>query len=243
MNLSLETLLWVLPGIAFLFSYNRLRDVESLEFSGWPYVFFLVLIGTVTYLPINYFFKDLGLLFVVLISSFTAFLIPFVVKFIFNPFVEKLDENENFFIPSNFWSVIYFFYPIENRDKFIKSCMDYEGKAILLTIDERLLVADEGRSTDGERFNSPLNVYTTTVFGILIEFPYVSTSDVSSQTIRVLPLLSGYKYVSSDRERFKWIKRYTIEEDSEGIIIPRNKIIRLSLYNEENHKDMVFATE
>ena len=66
-------------------------------------------------------------------------MIPFFVKYLFSFFVARLEKNENFFIPSTFWSMVYFFYPLENRDKFIKNCVDYEGKPVLVTTDEPLL--------------------------------------------------------------------------------------------------------
>ena len=237
MNMSLDNLLWVIPGITFLFSYSRLRDVESVEFSGWPYVFFIVLIGTVAFLPTRYFFNHLGSFWIVLISSSVSFFIPFCVKFLFSFFVEKLDENENFFIPSNFWSIIYFFYPIENRDKFIRSCIEYEGEPILVTVDNPLQIKENCSFSE---------VKTTLFFGILVEFPYVSTSVVDSQTIRILPLLSGYSYIekSNDpkeyQEKIKWIRKYEIKEDSKGIIIPRSRIIKMSLYNDKIDEKIVF---
>ena len=122
--LTLENLIWTIPGICFLFSYNRLRDVESLEFSGWPFVFFIVLIGAITKIPLEYFFNSWSQFKIILVASGIAFLIPFIIKFLFEFFVERLDKDENFFVNSNFWSIIYFFYPLENKDKFIKNCID-----------------------------------------------------------------------------------------------------------------------
>ena len=49
--LTLENVLWVVPGIVFIFGYNNLRPVGHINLSGWPYVFFLVFIAAVTWLP------------------------------------------------------------------------------------------------------------------------------------------------------------------------------------------------
>ena len=65
--------------------------------------------------------------------------------------------------------------------------------------------------------------------------------------IRILPLLSGYKYVDEDtndkdtKERIQWTQRYDIHKDSTGIIIPRNKILNFSPYVESDHEKLVFG--
>ena len=232
-GLSLETLTWTIPGICFLFSYNRLRDVESLEFSGWPFVFFIVLIGAITVLPLKYLFT-ISYPAVILIASTISFLIPFIIKYIFSPFVKKLEEDENFFMTSNFWSIIYFFYPLENRDKLIKNCIKYEGEPVFVTTKEPLMICLKD--------TKPTVIESTLFFGILIEFPYVATKVTDSQAIRILPLLSGYKYVDKvqNNQKIKWTKSYEIKENSAGIIIPRSKILNFSLYIESEHKDLVF---
>ena len=258
-ELTLENLAWTIPGLCFLFSYNRLRDVESVEFSGWMFVFFVVLIGAVTELPLKYIF-GLSDTKTVLSASVIAFLIPFIIKYIFSPFVKKLDENPNFFMPSNLWSVIYFFFPLDNKDKFIKTCVDYEGKPVLVTTEEPLTMclkqenngtrnqeSQQIKSEDNEIEKSLFIVKSTLFFGILIEFPYVATQVTDSQVIRILPLLSGYKYFSekekNQEEKIRWVRKYEITEDSAGIVIPRNKILNFSPYIEEEHESMVFYNE
>ena len=232
--LILENLIWTIPGICFLFSYGRLRDVESVEFSGWPFVFFIVLIGAVTKTPLEHFFNSWSKLKIILVASSIAFLIPFIIKYLFSPFVEKLKKDENFFVNSNFWSIIYFFYPVETRDKFIKNCIDHEGKPVLVTTEEPIVLQKPNDKKNG--FYTKASVF----FGILIEFPYVATTTIDSQVIRILPLLSGYKYIEENKEKIQWSRRYEIHKDSTGIIIPRNKILNFSPYVEEDHKELVF---
>ena len=77
--------------------------------------------------------------------------------------------------------------------------------------------------------------------GILVEFPYVATSSIDSQVIRILPLLTGYRYIKNGQEKIQWIKKYDLDEDSSGIIIPRNKIIHFCQYDKEQHDDIVFT--
>ena len=260
---ELNNLLWVVPGVCFLFAYHRLRDVESVEFSNWSYVFFIVLIGVVTILPIESLFEYLGiiskdksesmLLFrgleivsknksesihtgVLFVSSIIAFLIPFFIRLIFEPFVDKLDRDSNFFIPSTMWSILYFFFPLENRDKFIKKCIDYEGEAILVTVDEPILIKHSNTES------TVTNVNSSVFLGILLEFPYVATKSIDSHAIRILPLLRGYyQYIKCDKpkERIKWIEKYKLTEDSEGLIIPRTRIIHFCAYDSDQHEDLI----
>ena len=240
MSLTLESLLWVIPGICFLFTYHRLRDVESLEFSNWSYVFFIVLIGAVTILPVKYFLdpdsNELSIT-VLILSSLISLVLPFTIKLIFNPFVEKLEQEPNFFIPSFFWSLIYFFFPLENRDKFIKNCIESEGEAVLVTIDESILIKNQNKE-------ETKHTKSIIFLGILIEFPYVATSSIDSQVIRILPLLRGYSYIENKEEKIEWINhQYDPQEDSEGLIIPRTKIINFSAYDEAQHDEIMFGKD
>ena len=249
--LNLDALLWVIPGICFLFSYNRLRDVESIEFSGWPFVFFIVLIGTCTFLPIKYLLSGQNIVWTIVTSSTIAFLIPFIVKFLFRPFVTKLEDDPNFFMPSNFWSIVYFFYPLENRDKFIKNCIDFEGAPILVTIDDPITIKSGGEKSGGEKSDGEkyMTIQSRVFLGFLVEFPYVAMKDISSQVIRILPLLSGYRYLDIDGNKdcntkvgIRWLNKYEIHDDSTGVIIPRTKITHLARYDKKVHKDMVFSS-
>ena len=240
-GLQLESLLWVIPGLCFLFSQSRLRDVETLDVSGWRYVFSIVLIGSITVLPLQFFFgeessKPLSVK-ILLISSLVAFILPFITKLIFIPFVDRLEKEPNFFIPSTFWSIVYFFFPLENRDKFIKNCIESEGKAVLVTIKEPLLYKNGN--------NKPFVIESRVFFGFLVEFPYVATDTIDSQVIRILPLLSGYNYIESSKNKeenkteIKWTKKYEVTKDSLGIIIPRQKIIHFRRYDENLHQDLL----
>ena len=242
--LSLENLTWTIPGICFLFSYNRLRDVESLEFSGWPFVFFIVLIGSITKIPLEYFFNTFGPLQIILVASVIAFFIPFIIKFLFEFFIKRLEKDENFFIKSNLWSIIYFFYPLENKDKFIKNCIDHEGQPILVTTEEDVLVTTAKdmivSQKNKDNINESFSIKSRIFFGILVEFPYVATKITDSQVIRILPLLSGYRYIKNNKEKINWTQKYEINKDSVGVIISRNKILNFSPYIEDDHKELVF---
>ncbi|MBC6415951.1 MAG: hypothetical protein GDA46_06130 [Bdellovibrionales bacterium] len=49
--LDLYNILWVTPGIIFIHFYNIRRPNQVIDLSGWQYLFFLVLIATLTWLP------------------------------------------------------------------------------------------------------------------------------------------------------------------------------------------------
>ncbi len=244
-ELTLENLAWTIPGICFLFSYNRLRDVESLEFSGWPFVFFIVLIGAITTLPVKYWLGVSSYPLNIFISSVAAFFIPFVIKYLFGPFVKKLEDEPNFFMPSNLWSAVYFFFPLENRDKFIKNCIEYEGEPVLAAAEESLIISEGGENKKTCQTNPRFIAKHTLFFGILIEFPYVATQVIDSQVIRILPLFSGYKYFDKgdQKEKIQWVRKYKITEDSAGIVIPRNRILSFCKYTKEDHEEMVFYND
>ena len=254
--LSLDNLTWTIPGICFLFSYNRLRDVESLEFSGWPFVFFIVLIGAITKIPLEHLFDTWNQFEIIALASTIAFFIPFVIKFLFEFFIKRLEADENFFIKSNLWSIIYFFYPLENKDKFIKNCIENEGEPVLVTTEEDTLVLRKNinQSTKLNELESPekkknskeeekiesFSIKSRVFFGILVEFPYVATKVTDSQVIRILPLLSGYRYIENEKEKIQWTQKYEINKDSVGVIISRNKILNFSPYIKEDHESLVF---
>ena len=187
-------------------------------------------------MPLRYFFNHWNQFNTILVASSIAFFIPFIIKLLFEFFIKKLEKDENFFVNSNFWSIIYFFYPLENKDKFIKNCIDHEGQPVLVTTEESLVIFQKNTDANKERLYIKARVF----FGILIEFPYVATKVTDSQVIRILPLLSGYKCIEGNKEKIKWTKQYEIHKDSTGVIIPRNKILNFSPYVEEDHKELVF---
>ena len=50
--LELHNLLWVVPGLIFVNTYNnQTRGLDSINLSGWPYIFILVLAAVPTWYP------------------------------------------------------------------------------------------------------------------------------------------------------------------------------------------------
>ena len=56
--LDLNTLLWVVPGVIFIYVYNKRRPVDSITVAGWPYLFSLVIIALFFWLPVETLLND-----------------------------------------------------------------------------------------------------------------------------------------------------------------------------------------
>ena len=50
--LDFHNILWVIPGVVFIHFYNKRRPSGSLNLSGWSYIFSLVIIAILLWLPI-----------------------------------------------------------------------------------------------------------------------------------------------------------------------------------------------
>ena len=55
--LELQNILWVIPGVIFIYIYNKRKPADSITVSGWPYVFLLVFIAVFTWLPVEILLK------------------------------------------------------------------------------------------------------------------------------------------------------------------------------------------
>ena len=49
--LSLQNILWVIPGVIFIYFFNKYRPNQTINLSGWPYVFSIVIIAFLTWIP------------------------------------------------------------------------------------------------------------------------------------------------------------------------------------------------
>ena len=47
--LDLQNILWVVPGVVFIYFYNRIRPAGSISVSGWPYLFLLVIVAIIPF--------------------------------------------------------------------------------------------------------------------------------------------------------------------------------------------------
>ena len=204
--LDLNNVLWVIPGVIFIYLYNKRRPNDTISLSGWPYIFFLVVIATLTWLPIEFFYK----------ANF------FNIKTSFDNF----DIIENYFIEDIFtlsFSVIFsviLFFIAQNRtiakwifpsvqDNFYKKCVEWENEDIILTL------------KNGKAY-----------YGVLWKYPDNPKSRHESQTISIIPCISGYR---NEAKQVQWTTYYPEYEDKatviNEIIIPRSEIITFGKFN------------
>ena len=210
--LNLYNVLWVIPGIIFIYFYNNRRNTNAINLAGWPYIFFLVLIAAVTWIPAEIIFKHFVLKceylnfyledspatsssILLAISLINLFLIAIVIRY----------------IPSIFKSI---FPKIE--DGFCKKCIEWENKIIILTLrNEKAYIA------------------------LLWKYPEFPNFRHESQTISIIPLISGYR--DRNTKNIIWDTEYPDllqgEDGEEQLldmetIIPRTEIITFGKYNQ-----------
>lgn len=51
--LELHKLIWVVPGVIFIHVYNKRRPAGSINLSGWSYIFSLVVVAVVIWMPVS----------------------------------------------------------------------------------------------------------------------------------------------------------------------------------------------
>ena len=51
--LELYNIIWVVPGVVFIHVYNKRRPALSINLSGWSYIFSLVIIAVLLWLPVS----------------------------------------------------------------------------------------------------------------------------------------------------------------------------------------------
>ena len=118
---NLQDIIWVAPGIVFVFFYNRIRPKYAIRLSGWSYVFFLVGVAAVTWLPAESIIKisfpnQFGEL-----STWATLLISITFSIILL-WLCTINKNIEKWL---FFSV---------RDNFYNKCIALENKEILLTL-------------------------------------------------------------------------------------------------------------
>ena len=116
--LDFHNILRVAPGIIFIHLYNKRRPNKVIDLSGWQYLFFLVLIAVLTWLPSEWLISlyleknsSLQTPFIILLSI--------VLSCVLFLFTQKKSILKWVTIP------VY--------DNFYKKCMEWENKKILLT--------------------------------------------------------------------------------------------------------------
>ncbi len=120
--LDLHNILWVIPGFIFIYFYNKFRPdnptATAIELSGWPYLFFLVFIASLTWFPaeliVNLWYDDSPINKAITLPLSIAFTVILL----------KLTQ----------WYKIaqWIFLPVE--DNFYKKCLEWENSFVLVTL-------------------------------------------------------------------------------------------------------------
>ena len=116
--LELEKLLWVLPGVIFIHIYNKRRPIDSINLSGWSYIFSLVVVATIVWLPTESLISriDASEYLQNIISSIIAILVSALLAILFS--FEKISK--------------FVFLPV--YDIFFINCIKWENKPVILSL-------------------------------------------------------------------------------------------------------------
>ena len=219
--LSLDNILWVLPGVAFIYLHNRWRPSDRINLTGWPYIFLLVVVASVTWLPAELFSKRLLRYIDVPETSLSCF--DSLVKSCIEIFGTECSLIIfHILITIALWvflivllqikPIASLFFP-KTDDNFHNKCMAWENKTIILTLKNR-----------------------KTYIGTLWKYPEDPSSRYDLQTISMIPLRSGYR--GDDDGKICWNTTYpdyenkTQLEDTE-VIIPRREILSFGKFNND----------
>lgn len=119
--LTIDNILWVIPGVVFVNAYNRIRTLNHIDLSGWPYVFFLVLVASATWIPARFLVQEYGLFVdgyknesILLVAILFVFVGILVIWF-------KIS-----------WS--HWLFPGIRYDNFCLKCIELEGEVVFMTL-------------------------------------------------------------------------------------------------------------
>ena len=119
--LSLENILWVVPGVLFIYFYNTRRPQNTISLYGWPYLFLIVVIALFTWLPAEWITLKLICNDTKTISQQLITAIISIVLAIGLFLITQLKFILNFIsVPIN--------------DNFYNKCVAWENKFVLLTL-------------------------------------------------------------------------------------------------------------
>ena len=210
--LNIYNILWVIPGIIFIFIYNKTRPEQAIVLSGWLYVFSLVFIASLTWIPSE----------LIVIATFDWF----------KTYHWLNDLNENLLkqiltllfaiIFSIFWLLLVRIRLISEwifpsvQDNFYKKCVEWENEDILLTL------------KNGKAY-----------IGVLWKYPENPRSRHESQTISIIPIRSGYR--KQDTKQVVWDTNYPHYETASDFIdmelmIPRSEILTYGKFSKKTFK-------
>ena len=201
--LNLHQIIWVLPGFIFLSIYNRKKPEHAINLSGWSYVFSLVFIASITWLPAELVFKEFGFR-------------------IFNTESKLMLEAQILVVSISFsfiWLLLTQFRCISTKvfppiyDNFYNQCVAWENKEILISL-------KNGKVYHGLLWKYPENPKSRHESQTISIVPFNSGyRDSLTQKVKWNTHYPAYKYKSDfvDME----------------VIIPRSEIITFGKFNKK----------
>ncbi len=119
--LNLNDILWVVPGVIFIHFFNRRIPAQAIDLSGWPYVFFIVVIATITWLPAE-------LILSLFNFNIENIVIELFIKLIASTFFALI------LLPLSRWKPIAKQIFSQIQDNFCKKCIKWENEFVILTL-------------------------------------------------------------------------------------------------------------
>jgi len=206
---ELENLLWVFPGIVFLYIYNKKNPSQSTDLSGWSYVFLLVIIASFTWLPFEEIF-DNNKFYIIASSGVCAFILSLFVTRI--RYLSTYDEPKGLF-----WKFILNTLRLKNLlkpeiDIFLEKCNKWENDLVIVGLKN-------------------LKVY----IGVLLKYTENTQLSIEKQTISISPVISGGR--KDNNKEMEWTTVYQKErKDNLEILIPSSEIVTFGKFDEQTFK-------
>ena len=122
--LDLHNILWVIPGVVFINVYNRRRPDETIVLSGWPYLFFLVVIASLAWLPSEWIMLKVAGWTSVEISNAAEQIITLTTSLAATAVLLLFAQ----------WEPVANMIFSPEQDNFYRKCIEWENHAVLLTL-------------------------------------------------------------------------------------------------------------
>jgi len=192
MNLNIESLQWVIPGVVGLWNYNKWRPVKAGQLAGWEYVFAVVIFSTFSIYLSSLVFSlfnlktpsDFGSWFLIL-SCFVSGLFGFFLSKIF--FIFDLISSDPFFESCSYWHKKQVFITLKNSKVYVGYLLDYTNNPQLETTIKIAPVFSGVRGDDG-------NVSWTTTYPV---------EDVEEPIVLIFPIREAINFSLWKGEYFK----------------------------------------
>jgi len=121
--LELYNIIWVVPGVVFIHVYNKRRPAGSINLSGWSYIFSLVIMAVVLWLPVLNTLED---------CSWHINLSKGRQNFIISVFSGFLACLLALLFTSWDWLAKFVFLPV--YDIFFINCVNWENKSVIISL-------------------------------------------------------------------------------------------------------------